>query len=72
MGRLLCEYFRLKCDSGGGDHLFHFDVTDQFTDNEDRYILIKEKIVIEEPKVEGGGFQPVVDEWDDVITDIIL
>lgn len=59
-------------DSGGGDHLFHFDVTDQFTDNEDRYILIKEKIVIEEPKVEGGGFQPVVDEWEDVITDIIL
>ena len=59
-------------DSGGGDHLYHFDVTDQFIDNEKRYILVKEPIVIEEPKVEGGGFQPVVDDWDDVVTDIIL
>ena len=56
----------------GGDNTFHFDVTDQFVDNERRYILIKEKITIEEPKVEGGGFQPVVGEWDEVNTDIIL
>ena len=56
----------------GGDNTFHFDVTDQFVDNERRYILIQEKITIEEPKVEGGGFQPVVGEWDEVNTDIIL
>ncbi len=59
-------------DKGGEDHIFHFDVTDQFVDNEARYILIKEKLVIEEPKVEGGGFRPVVGEWDEVNTDIIL
>ena len=59
-------------DTGGGDQLFHFDVTDQFTDNEERYILIKEKVVVEEPKVQGGGFQPTVDDWDEVRTDIIL
>ena len=59
-------------DAGGEDHMFHYDVTDQFDDNEERYILIKETLKIEEPKVEGGGFQPVVNEWDEVHTDIIL
>ena len=59
-------------DTGNGDNIFHFDVTDQFIDNEERYILIKEKIVIEEPESEGGGFDPKVDDWEDVKTDIIL
>lgn len=59
-------------DTGGSEHMFHFDVSDQFVDNEKRYILIEEPVVIEEPKVEGGGFQPVVEDWNDVITDIIL
>ena len=59
-------------DSGGQDHMFHYDVTDQFENNEQRYILIKETLKVEEPKVEGGGFQPTVDDWDEVRTDIIL
>ena len=59
-------------DTGGQDNMFHYDVTEQFFDNEERYILVEEKLTIEEPKVEGGGFQPVVDEWDEVHTDIIL
>ena len=59
-------------DSGGEDHMFHYDVTDQFENNERRYILIKETLKVEEPKVEGGGFQPVVNEWDEVHTDINL
>ena len=59
-------------DTGNGDNIFHFDVTDQFIDNEERYILIKEKIVIEEPKTEGGGFAPEVKDWDDIKTDINL
>lgn len=59
-------------DTGGEDHVFHYDVTEQFIDNEDRYILIEETLKIEEPKVEGGGFQPIVNPWDEVHTDIIL
>ena len=60
-------------DKGGQDFIYHFEVTDQFQNNPERYILIDEQIVIEEPKVEGGGgFQPVVDDWDNVHTDIIL
>lgn len=59
-------------DLGGEDHMFHYDVTDQFENNERRYILIKETLKVEEPKVEGGGFQPVVNDWDEVHTDINL
>lgn len=59
-------------DLGGKDFIHHFEVTDQFYDNPERYILIEEKLVVEEPKVEGGGFQPVVGEWVDIRTDINL
>ena len=59
-------------DKGGTDFTYHFDVTDQFENNEQRYILIDVPIVVEEPKVTGGGFQPEVDQWEDVRTDINL
>ena len=61
-------------DRGGADFLYHFDVSEQFVNNEERYILVEQPIVVEEPKVEGGGggFQPVVDPWEDVKTDINL
>ena len=59
-------------DTGGNEQVFHFDVTDQVIGNEDRYILIEEPVVIEEPKTEGGGFLPSVEEWEDVNTNIIL
>lgn len=59
-------------DTGGEDHIFHYDVTSQFYDNEEHYILVEETIVVEEPKSTGGGFLPEVDEWDEVHTDIIL
>ena len=59
-------------DKGGSDFVYHFDVTDQFEDNEERYILIENPIVVEEPKATGGGFQPEVDDWDEVRTDINL
>lgn len=59
-------------DRAGQDFMFQYDVTDQFEDNEQRYIVIEEPLVIEEPKVEGGGFQPVVDDWDEIVTDIEL
>ena len=59
-------------DRGGTDFTYHFDVSDQFHNNDLRYILIEEPIVVEEPKVTGGGFQPEVDPWEDVRTDINL
>ena len=55
----------------GGEQTFHFDITDQFENNPQRYILIQEPIEVEKSKV-GGGFQPEVDDWDDIHTDIIL
>lgn len=59
-------------DKGETDFTYHFDVSDQFQNNEKRYIVIDQPIVIEEPKVSGGGFQPVLDEWEDIRTEIIL
>lgn len=59
-------------DTGGDEHHFHFDVTEDFFDNPDNIIVIDEEIEIEEPKVSGGGFDPSVEDWEDVKTDIIL
>ena len=59
-------------DTGGTDFTYHFDVSDQFQNNDLRYILIEEPIVVEEPKVVGGGFKPEVDQWEDVRTEINL
>lgn len=59
-------------DKGGNDFYHHFEVTDQFYDNPERYILIEEKLVVDEPKIEGGGFQPEVDPWEDIRTEINL
>ena len=72
-GNIAGSYLDLNVrDKAGQDHVFHYDVTDQFANNKDRYILIEETIRIEEPKVQGGGFQPEVDDWDEIHTDIIL
>ncbi len=57
-------------DSGGQEHVNHFDVTDQFTGNEEHLIIVNQPIVIQPPK--SGGFAPEVDDWDDVETDIII
>lgn len=59
-------------DTGGNDHHFHFDVTSEFFDNPNKHIVIEEVIEIEEPKTEGGGFDPSVEDWEDIQTDIIL
>lgn len=59
-------------DTAGESHHFHFDVDDHFEDNPDFHIVVEEEIVIEEPKVEGGGFAPKVEDWENVNTDIIL
>ncbi len=57
---------------GGGQQIFHFDVTDKVKDNPTRYILIEDPIKIDESGGGGGGFLPKVDDWEDIHTDINL
>ena len=60
-------------DNAGEEHHYHFDLTDQFFDNDEYHLIVENPIIVEEPKVEGGGgFVPSVDEWDEVETEIIL
>lgn len=59
-------------DNAGEQHHHHFDLTDQFFDNDEYYLEVEKPIVIEEPKVTGGGFSPSVGDWEDVQTDIEL
>ena len=61
----------LVTDTGGDEHIYSFDVTDQFKDNTGQHIKVIDNIVIEEPEG-GGGLAPDVDDWDDVNTDIII
>ena len=62
-------------DTAGGGHIFDFDVSEQFVDNPEQIIRIKtDQVIIDEPddpdSGSGGGLNPDVDEWDDVIIDI--
>ena len=59
-------------DTSGEEHHFHFDVTSDFFDNPENHIKVDNPIEIEEPKVEGGGFVPEVEDWESVNKDIIL
>lgn len=59
-------------DNAGEQHHHHFDLTDQFFDNDEFFLEVEKPIVVDEPKVEGGGFVPSVGEWEDVTTDIEL
>ena len=59
-------------DELGDEHHYTFDITDGFFENNEFIIEVENPIVVEEPKVQGGGFQPTVGDWKDVITDIIL
>ncbi len=59
-------------DTGGEEHHFHFDVDSQFMDNPDNHIKVVEQIEVEEPKPGGGGFDPSVEDWENINTDIIL
>lgn len=59
-------------DTSGEEHHYHFDVTSDFFDNPEYHIDVDYPIEIEEPKVEGGGFVPSVEDWESVNKDIIL
>ena len=54
-------------DSDGGQYRYIYDVTDQFDDpgNKDNQLIIDGEI-IDIPKAEhgGGGFRPIIDEWE--------
>ena len=58
-------------DTGGNDHHFHFNVDSQFMNNPDNHIKVEEEVEVEEPQ-SGGGFDPSVEDWEHISTDIIL
>lgn len=53
-----------------------WDITDEFKDNPEKWIFIEEDpIVLPDPPPStggGGGFQPSVDEWENVEQDVII
>ena len=58
-------------DTSGGQYQYNFDITDQFTNNNnDQRIIVTTDINIPKPEHGGGGFKPSVDGWDDVNTEI--
>ena len=56
-------------DVMGHPYMFNFDVSDQMENNPKQHIVIKSDINIPKPEV-GGGFKPVVDEWEENVYDI--
>lgn len=60
-------------DLAGKGYIFNVDVSDQFIDNKEQIIRIITEIDIPEPEHKnGGGMEPTVDEWEDIIHDIII
>lgn len=59
-------------DSGGNTYNLHYDITSDFQDNPERVIVVEDDISIDPPSSGGGGFDPSVEDWDDVTSDIEL
>lgn len=59
-------------DSGGNTYDLHYDITSDFQDNPERVIVIEDDISIDPPSSGGGGFDPSVEDWDNVTSDIEL
>lgn len=59
-------------NTAGDTYNLHYDVTSDFMDNPDQLIVIEDDISIDPPSSGGGGFDPSVEDWDDVETDIEL
>ena len=57
-------------DTGGGEHIFTFDLTDQFEDNEDQTLEVIGDFEVTKPS--GGGLDPGVGDWEDEDIDIII
>ena len=56
-------------DTGGKEHHFSTDITDQF-EKPDNHIVIEEEIDIPKPESSGGGIAPTVEQWDEEIHDV--
>ena len=61
-------------DTGGKKYCFNMDISVKFNDNPEQYILIRtDDIVIEKPEqTGGGGLAPIVKEWGEINTEIII
>ena len=59
-------------DSGGNTYDIHYDITSDFQDNPERVIVIEDDIKIDPPSSGGGGFDPSVEDWDNVTSEIEL
>ena len=59
-------------DSGGNTYDLHYDITSDFQDNPERVIVIEDDISIDPPSSGGGGFDPSVEDWDNVTSYIDL
>ena len=59
-------------DSGGNTYDLHYDITSDFLDNPERVIVIEDDISIDPPSSGGGGFDPSVEDWDNVTSEIEL
>lgn len=74
------DAYLLVTDIRGGRYLYRYDVTDQFDDltNNGRLIIINSSVDIPEPKPDlgpgpgqsGGGFDPEVNRWNEIIHEI--
>jgi hypothetical protein len=61
-------------DTGGKNWCFNMDVSAKFDDNPEQYILIRtDEIEIEKPEnTGGGGLAPIVNEWGEIHTEIVI
>ena len=64
----------LLTTTGGARVSFLYDATDQVLnpDNTARRIVIDEPLVVPTDDYQGGGFEPVVDDWDGEEIDVII
>ena len=64
----------LVTTTGGNRCRFVYDVTDQWLnpDNSAHLILIDELMALPGDDFDGGGFEPVINDWDDEVIDIIV
>ena len=59
-------------DTSGGQYQYDFDLTEQFENNPAQHLSVETEIDVPEPSKGGGGFNPTVDEWEDISKDIEL
>lgn len=59
-------------NTGGETQDLHYDITADFQDNPEQLIIIEDEIIIDPPSSIGGGFDPSVEDWDDVESNIEL